>query len=646
MLLLAGASYARAATAVWTGPSSGGLFNDAANWSSPAAPGANADDLAIFNSTTNVDGTVTFSDSVLLRDAHFRNTSGTIELDVGEDNAYTMTRNTIVGAAAGEVNHVIASSGQLESGIVFLGNASGADGNRLTVTGGDTFWRATGGTAGTAAIRVGSNGGSNSSLTIADGAAMASQTQAIVGLQSASNNTVTVTGTGSELSVVHSFSLGDNIAAGLPAQTNNQLKVLDGGFVTVRELIIGTTENSPGNTVTVSGAGSRLNVRGGQQSPPTEVGQNNDVGRASTNNSLLVEDGGVVDGGAIFMLGRFESSTGNLLSINGGGLSGTGIKVLRGKLLIENGSVEINRVLDGLVNVILGGMLLAELPTSEIEFRSGSLATPSATITNGSAFVVGDGGSTPAVYRMKPDIGGTEPRGSGADIITHTFAGGLHLNSNGVLEGNGDIVGNVSGVTGAKAKIGGPSSLGVIDVSGTWNNRRIEVQLEIGDLSASTVAGVGHDLLNVQGNFVHGTGSRILIDVSQFVAGLVEEIKIIGWTGQVSADVGSAVSFIGGPALSYQFKTDGLYVTANMASNPGDYNGDGTVDAADYVVWRKTDGTPVGYEKWRTHFGETAGDSSSTGSGSASVPEPATWFLGLSLAAVGLSAPRRLHRRA
>ena len=30
----------------------------------------------------------------------------------------------------------------------------------------------------------------------------------------------------------------------------------------------------------------------------------------------------------------------------------------------------------------------------------------------------------------------------------------------------------------------------------------------------------------------------------------------------------------------------------------GDFNGDGTVDAADYVVWRKTDGTPLGYDTW------------------------------------------------
>jgi hypothetical protein len=36
---------------------------------------------------------------------------------------------------------------------------------------------------------------------------------------------------------------------------------------------------------------------------------------------------------------------------------------------------------------------------------------------------------------------------------------------------------------------------------------------------------------------------------------------------------------------------------------PGDYNRNGIVDAADYVVWRKNDGTPAGYDAWRANFG-------------------------------------------
>jgi hypothetical protein len=58
----------------------------------------------------------------------------------------------------------------------------------------------------------------------------------------------------------------------------------------------------------------------------------------------------------------------------------------------------------------------------------------------------------------------------------------------------------------------------------------------------------------------------------------------------------------------------------------GDYNGDGKVNAADYVLWRKTDGTPAGYNAWRSNFGASvsAGSSSSVAS---AVPEPKAWVL-------------------
>ncbi|MEX2306575.1 MAG: hypothetical protein WD738_03230 [Pirellulales bacterium] len=75
---------------------------------------------------------------------------------------------------------------------------------------------------------------------------------------------------------------------------------------------------------------------------------------------------------------------------------------------------------------------------------------------------------------------------------------------------------------------------------------------------------------------------------------------------------------------------------------PGDYNDDGVVDAADYVVWRKhnntmttlpNDSTPgevndADYNQWRAHFGQTAG-AGATGSASANpaVPEPTSILL-------------------
>ncbi|HEX2473822.1 MAG TPA: hypothetical protein VHK01_03690 [Lacipirellulaceae bacterium] len=56
---------------------------------------------------------------------------------------------------------------------------------------------------------------------------------------------------------------------------------------------------------------------------------------------------------------------------------------------------------------------------------------------------------------------------------------------------------------------------------------------------------------------------------------------------------------------------------------PGDYNQDGAVNAADYVVWRKNDGSQTGYDLWRRFFGRIASSGATTGSSSsAAVPEP------------------------
>jgi hypothetical protein len=89
----------------------------------------------------------------------------------------------------------------------------------------------------------------------------------------------------------------------------------------------------------------------------------------------------------------------------------------------------------------------------------------------------------------------------------------------------------------------------------------------------------------------------------------------------------------------------------------GDYNRNGVLDAADYVVWRKAmvtgnlvaDGTGDGavterdYQLWRQHFGATA---TSGGSGqSAQVPEPSAALLVAMAACIGLNRRRRKNTR-
>jgi hypothetical protein len=83
---------------------------------------------------------------------------------------------------------------------------------------------------------------------------------------------------------------------------------------------------------------------------------------------------------------------------------------------------------------------------------------------------------------------------------------------------------------------------------------------------------------------------------------------------------------------------------------PGDFNTDGNVDAADYVVWRKglgTSYTPDHYNEWRANFGRifSAGSGSSLPSAeslSSAVPEPDSAWLLIIGAPIGSWTVRRV----
>jgi hypothetical protein len=106
---------------------------------------------------------------------------------------------------------------------------------------------------------------------------------------------------------------------------------------------------------------------------------------------------------------------------------------------------------------------------------------------------------------------------------------------------------------------------------------------------------------------------------------------------------------------------------ATAASLPGDYNGNGAVDAADYVVWRDNnglmggatpaqgDGTGDGnvtvedYNFWRSSFGTGGGTGTAMGTSALlqTVPEPHSLVLSLFAAAaiIGAFFCRKLRRQ-
>jgi hypothetical protein len=88
---------------------------------------------------------------------------------------------------------------------------------------------------------------------------------------------------------------------------------------------------------------------------------------------------------------------------------------------------------------------------------------------------------------------------------------------------------------------------------------------------------------------------------------------------------------------------DHIYVVSRVTggATTGDYNGDGFVDAADYPIWRTTDGMTPGYNAWRSHFGQPVGGGSVD---SPVVPEPATVVTLVGGMSAVFGCRRRRHR--
>jgi hypothetical protein len=219
-------------------------------------------------------------------------------------------------------------------------------------------------------------------------------------------------------------------------------------------------------------------------------------------------------------------------------------------------------------------------------------------------------------------------------------SGGTLRGAGAIATGSGPIPGQVENRSGTVAPGNG---VGTLNIEGRFANLAAgTLAMELG----GTAAGTQYDQLVVDGDVVVvGTLSVSLVDLgggtfAPTVGNSFTLIDIIG-TGEVGGTFAN-FSLPAGYTWNIAYNLDNVVLSVTGIGTPGDFNGDGKVDGADYVVWRKMNGSPQQYQDWRANFGAgTGAGSSALGSDDAgAVPEPAGVLL-LTVVACGLAKSRR-----
>ncbi len=230
------------------------------------------------------------------------------------------------------------------------------------------------------------------------------------------------------------------------------------------------------------------------------------------------------------------------------------------------------------------------------------------------------------------------------------------LDVDGLLRGTGEVQSNV--FNRGTVSPGGDDA-GTLLISGDAD------MLDTGKLAVELFGtGAGQfDALHISGQAtLAGRLSIEVLDTGQggtYTPALGDTFEILTTAGGVTGafDTELRTALIGGLDIEAKYGPNSveLLVTSALA---GDYNNDGSVDAADYVVWRKNEGTtnwlpndPTGgaigttqYATWRANFGASLPSTAS--SEAEAVPEPAAILLvAIILAAACCCAPIRSRRR-
>lgn len=408
-----------------------------------------------------------------------------------------------------------------------------------------------------------------------------------------------------------------------------------------------------------------FNINGGELSAANITARNATMTTVSTSGKILLKQGGVFSmGGSPAHPAKLDVQSSSQFTGEG---DAVGTQLLAGALG------------KAIVNVNSGGKVAVQ--NISVGRNTGNAST--FTVTGSNSFTNSDGltvhpGATltaaagalvqvqkEAVINGTVDVlGGTMTIGA---IGTPSTLGAVTV-AGGTLMGSGTIKGNLIAkkgvfpdgrVTGARIKSG--NSPGTLTIEGDAVLEAGSIlEVEIGGLTPGTQ----YDQLVATGSITaNGILDLAIVNSGSgfHLPGVGDQFTLLSATGGVSAAFQNAAalkSVAGGSLVDWSLSTGTttsvLQAVAITPLTDGDYNGNGVVDAADYVVWRHTagginlaaDGNRDGvvdnldYGVWRAHFSGTMG-SGAIEHDFSSVPEPATALLCIA----GLALATRARRR-
>ena len=390
-------------------------------------------------------------------------------------------------------------------------------------------------------------------------------------------------------------------------------------------------QNSGGGTVTISSGAQTvrkfytqqpLNISGGSLSVSYIPGSGGQFDVPSEFNNTVT-----LAAGAAYSAHTTQIDSGGRFNINGGTVTFRSIN------LASNASNPGKIVMGG--DVTLTPSTLGGTGTAVIR-STGSLAQAGTLDLGGASrkFTINDG--TPLV-----DVT-IQAAVTGAGGLTKAGAGTLQLAGFNSYSGGTIVSAGLLSVSGASATLG----TGNVTVQGTTAGTSLTIENGVGDAidDGATLSLMGGGVADVadQGYANLGAGINEFVHALS-LSGVTQSVGTYGATGSGATHISDEY-----------FAGTGIVSVVSLA---GDYNVDGVVDMADYVLWRANVGHPAGtlvndttgavvgedqYNLWRSNFGNQLGSGSGSQVSGAAVPELSS--IGLMMFGLAALVGRRRRR--